>query len=452
MTTRISNNSPSIQNAPSLSSADPTVPTATTTPATPPKTQPQTTDFWESDDSCPPLVPDNSIPHSQSTPESKAQEFSVKDALLTGSAAAASTTDATKLAEMPLVKDLLNAMNDSNKTASLIQKSSTGPLADALENPDALRSLLANAPGGSPKLADEIISDMKKTFVGHVGSLMYSLVKTEAQNAQKMIAPLVKDTIARREFLTTITSESKGDPQFIQASLQALGYAPKDAAKLASTLAPMHEGPIDAKTMDKADRQLRKLATDLDKQLGNLSGRMVSNAINNNRFLTDPTFDAVRNSLLTRLNAVCEPPEQANGLGKIINEATAKSKSDDFKENVAIGILLTTATIASGGIATAGMGVIGSTTVGLGVSTLANAPELIETLSTPERLRVAANAGLSAQENADNAIGDRNANLGKMLAFTVMGAGASIASQAAGYVTDVGLQAGSLGYQYMNIN
>ncbi len=379
MTTRISNNSPSIPNAPSISSADPTVPTATTTPATPPKTQPQTTDFWESDDSCPPFVPDNSIPLSQGTPESKAQKFSVKDAVLaspstpTTMATPSPAKDTVKLEDRRDVQILTKLLEDNDgKIPSRLQACLNGVLYDKhaslssltslLDNKEALRTHLSKVPGSSTKIADKLIENLEKNVRSRIGEAIAAEVRPQIAAARNTVAELNKDPATRREILSTLATTT-GDSAVIQSALQEIGIPAKDAKDLAATLAQAHGNPerlaaiatgdSGSKTLGdwngtlsefaNTEKQLCKLLNKLDSSLQSLHNSVGNGQIKHDRILTNPNFELARNKVLDNLQAVRSPADQVNTLGRIFNEGVANSKKADERETILKSMLIDTA-------------------------------------------------------------------------------------------------------------
>lgn len=464
---------PQIINDPGVCPVAPQTSATATAPATTSKPAPYL-DAYGPDDTSKDASFSESQQLSTSTPESKAQEFSVKDACFANVSAPASTAtanpakDAVKLEDTPLVKDILNSIGDKNITPVNFYSTSPNKLLGALENEDALRSLLANAPGGSSKLADKTIDKMKDAILHSIGTSMYKQVRSAAHDSQKFIQPLMESESSRKAYLTTIVSESKGDPQFIQTNLQAIGYPQKDAIKLANTLAPMHEKTIDSKVLDAAQDQLCKIAQNIHKDLGNLSGGMVSNTKNNNRFLTDPTFEDLKTNTIKNISVKCESPKQVEALEKLLTEATFASKKADFIENVQITVVMTAVTLATAGLA-AGVG--GGIALGAGMGLMGSAPEIIQAIATPDKMQASASLKLTSQQNAQDATTDRNITIGKNIAFAMMGAAASKVAGAtkplaapaaegtltavkknADKIVEVGIRAFELGREYIKID
>ncbi len=363
----------------SVDSKTSTTAATSTTSATTSKPSPFI-DSYAPDDTVNSPSTDASKPLLQSTPKSKAQEFSVKDALVASTSEPNSPTitqsakDTPKFEEKRDVKILTKLLDDNDgKIPSRLQASLNGvlydknanlsSLVDLLDNKTELHKILSSVNGSSPKVADQIIQNLEANVRSRIGEAIAAKVRPQIAEAQKAVAELNKSPESRRQFLCNIASQT-GDVATIQQKLQNIGIPSKDANNLAIVLSQAHGNPDKLASIATGDsgpttlsdwngtrsefadteNQLKKLLNKLDSSLNSLHNSVGNGQIKHDRILTNPNFELARNEVLKQLGATSSPPDQVNTLGRIFNEGVANSKRADDRETVLKGAIIDTST------------------------------------------------------------------------------------------------------------
>ncbi len=375
------NQSTPITNSPDVGPVAPQTATAAAAPATTSKPSPFI-DAYEPDDSSKDATFNAPTQLSTSTPESKAQEFSVKDALLTKTSESSPSADLKTTKESPKfenkrdVKILTKFLDDNNgKIPSRLQANLNGVLYDKnanlsslvelLDNKKELHKILSSVDGSSSKVADKIIKNLEENVRSRIGEKIAANVRPQIALAKSAVGELNNSPESRRQYLHNLASQT-GDLATIQQKLQTIGIPSKDASDLAKVLAQAHGNPDKLASIATGDsgpttmtdwngtrsefadteNQFRKLLNKVDSSLNSLHNSVGNGQIKHDRILTNPNFELARNEALKQLGATLSPPDQINTLGRIFNEGVASSKKADDRETVLKGVIIDTTTQA----------------------------------------------------------------------------------------------------------